>query len=54
MTDVLEEYLKRKGELLIEMPERIVALKNINERLFATLESGQVIDVTELLGEAKH
>lgn len=44
----------RPCELLMEFPCPIKSLLNIDGRLFATLETGQTVEVTELIGEAKH
>ena len=48
--------LPREATLLMEFPRRIRIreLKRIGESLFVVLEDGQTIDITELLGEAKH
>ena len=48
------EIEKRTGELLMTFSCAVTALKRIDDRLFATLENGQTIDLTELLGEPRH
>jgi len=48
------EIEKRTGDFLMTFPYAVTALQRINDRLFATLENGLTIDLTELLGEARH
>jgi hypothetical protein len=48
------EFEKASGNVLMEFPELIKSLLQVDGRLFVTLESGRVIDCTDLLGEAKH
>jgi hypothetical protein len=50
-----QEWEIRPGlGVLMEFPQLVKSLQNIDGRLFATLEDGTVIDCTDLLGEAKH
>jgi hypothetical protein len=48
------EFEKRTGDVLMEFPELIRSLLTIAGRTFVTLESGKIIDCTDLLGKAKH
>jgi hypothetical protein len=47
------EFGRRTGDVLMEFPEHIKSLLTIDGRMFVTLDSGEVIDCTDLLGEAK-
>jgi hypothetical protein len=47
------DFTKRSGELLMEFPLPVKSIKRVGDRLFVTLMDGQVIDCTDLLGEAK-
>jgi hypothetical protein len=48
------EFERRTADILMEFPQRIKSLQRIGDRLFVTLDDGGTIDVTELLGNAKH
>jgi hypothetical protein len=50
----LKPIEKRTGELLMEFQVPVKSLQNRGGRLFAVLADGQTIDLTDLLGEAKH
>jgi hypothetical protein len=49
-----EDFERRTGELLMEFPVPVKSLQNHSGRLFVVLTDGQTIDLTDLLGEAKH
>jgi hypothetical protein len=49
-----EDFERRTGELLMTFPVPVKSLQSHDGRLFAVLADGQTIDLTDLLGEAKH